>query len=108
MPVPATFAAFKTTGAIRLTWVSSQAVVGETEIRGIRITGKADLTSTETILYTDTTTRDITTSGVPVTISINRSAFASTTVPAYIAADVDFSVEDGDRAAVVLLEVLSE
>lgn len=107
-PVPATFAAFKETGAIRLTWVSSQAVVGETEIRGIRITGKSALTGTETIIYTDTTTRDIATSGTPVEVTINRSAFSSTTVPAYIAADVDFSCEDGDKAAVVLLEVLSE
>jgi hypothetical protein len=107
-PVSPLFSSFKTTGAIRLTWVSSQAIVGETEIRGIRITGKSALTGTETIIYTDTTTRDITTSGTPVEITINRSAFSSTTVPAYIAADVDFSVEDGDKAAVVLLEVLSE
>jgi hypothetical protein len=36
------------------------------------------------------------------------SKVASTTVPAYIAVDVDFSVEDGEKAAVVAVEVLSE
>ena len=107
VPVPATFAAFKTTGAIKLTWVVNSAA-GVTEIRGIRLTGKSALTGTETILYTDTTTRDVVSSGVPVEVSINRSAFASTTVPAYIACDVDFSCEDGEKAALIAVEVLSE
>lgn len=107
--VPATFAAFKTTGAIKITWVSSQAVVGESELRGIRLIGSSDLTGANaTDLYTDTTTRDITTSGVPVAVSINRSSFASTTVPAYICAQIDASVEDGDKLAIISIEVLSE
>lgn len=107
--VPATFAAFKTTGAIKVTWVSSQAIVGESELRGIRLIGSSDLTGANaTDLYADTTTRDITTSGVPVAVSINRSSFASTTVPAYICAQIDASVEDGDKLAIISIEVLSE
>lgn len=106
-PVPATFAAFKSAEALRVTWVVNSAA-GVTEIRGIRLTGKSALTGTETILYTDTTTRDVVSSGVPIAVSIPRSSFASTTPPAYIAVDIDFSCEDSEKAAVVAVEVISE
>lgn len=111
IPVPAAFAAFKTTGAIKVTWVSSQAVVGESELRGIRLISSSDLTGANaTDLYTDSTVRDITTSGVPVTVSVNRSAFASSTVPTggYLCVQIDASIEDGDKLAIVSIEVLSE
>lgn len=105
--VPAGFAAFKTTGALRVTWVSNDSG-GDNEVRGIVLTGWSDVTSTETVLYTDSTTRDVTAAGTPTVISIDRSSFSSTTVPQWIAVDVLFSVEDGDKSGVLLVEVLSE
>lgn len=110
VPVPAAFTAFKEIGCIRVTWVSSQAIVGESEIRGIRIIGSSDLGVTANMvdLYTDTTARDIATTAVPVTISIDRASMASTTVPNYIQVQIDVSCEDGDKIAIIRAEVRSE
>lgn len=106
--VPRGFVAFKTAGALRITWVYTSSD-GDCEIRGITLTGWSDITSTETVLYTDSTTRDVSSASVPTVVTIDRSAFASTTVPQWIAVDVVFSVEDaGERTALMLVEVLSE
>ena len=101
--VPRGFAAFKSSGALRVTWVCSSAD-GDNEIREVIVTGYSDLTSTETVILTDTTTRDVVSAGVPAVFTANLSG----AVPQWIGVQVKFSVEDGDKSGIILVEVLSQ
>lgn len=106
--VPYGFAAFKTAGALRITWVSNDSG-GDCEIRGITLTGWSDITSTETVLHTYSGALDVSAAGTPTVVSIDAASFTGgTTVPQWIAVDVVFSVEDGDKTGILLVEVLSQ
>ncbi len=101
--VPYGFSAFKSSGALRVTWVSND-TGGDNEIREVIVLGYSDLTSTETVIATDSTVRDVVSAGVPAVYTVNLSG----TVPQWIGVRVKFSVEDGDKSGLVLVEVLSQ
>lgn len=101
--VPRGFTAFKSSGALRVTWVSNDSG-GDNEIREVIVTGYSDITSTETVLLTDTAVRDVSSAGVPTVITADLSG----TVPQWIGVQVKFSVEDGDKSGIILVEVLSQ
>ncbi len=91
--IPRGFVAFKTTGAIDIDWVSDDAT-NVADIRGIRLVRYVGVTPST--LYTDATTRNVSGANTPTNISIDRSAFALTTVAAgdHIVLEITGTIED--------------
>jgi len=104
--IPRGFVAFKTTGAIELVWLADDTAVAD--ITGIRVIGYTTAAGAKTVLYSDTTTRNVTSTNVPIAVSIDRSAFSSTTVPAYILVEVTGTVEDSKKMGVWNVGIISE
>lgn len=104
--VPRGFVAFKTTGAIVIEWIADDLTVAD--ITGIELIGYSDVTGSKTTLYTDSTVRNVSSTNVPVVVSINRSAFSSTTVPTHLMVEISGSIEDGKKMAILHIEVNSE
>lgn len=107
--VPAGFAAFKTSGAIRLTYFADTNNSSYAKIVGITVIGySSDLTGTKSVLYADTTSRTPGTASVPTLVSIDRSAMAITTVPDYILVEVDGQVMNGNCLGIDCVELSAE
>ena len=108
-PTPSNASAYKETGCIVVSFAVS-ATTGVTEIRGLRLMGKSTVTGSPVTVYTDTTVRDgdAVTAGNIVSVSINRSALSTNTLYAYLQAEIDVSVEDGEVLAMQAFEVRFE
>jgi len=104
--VPRGFVAFKTTGALVIEWIADSTTVAD--ITGIELIGYSDITGAKTTLYTDSTTRNVGTINVPTAVSINRSAFSSTTVPTHLLIEVSGQIEDSAKLAILHMDVSSE
>jgi len=91
--IPRGFVAFKTKGAIDIDWVSDDAT-NVADIRGIRLVRYAS--GSPTTLYTDATTRNVSGANTITNISLDRSAFAATTVSAgdLIVLEITGTIED--------------
>jgi hypothetical protein len=107
--VPYGFAAFKTTAALRLNYFADTNNSSHAKLTGITVLGySTDLTGSKTTLYTDSTARTPGTASVPAIVEIDRSAFASTTVPDYIVVEVDGSVMNSNSIGILTFEVVAE
>jgi hypothetical protein len=103
--LPRGFTAFKTTGTLTIDWLADDTTVAD--ITGIELVGYSTIGGSKTTLYTDATTRNVTTINVPETISIDLSAFSSTTVPTHIVLEVTGTIEDGKKMGILHAEVFS-
>lgn len=104
--VPRGFVAFKTTGAIDIDWIADSTTVAD--IRGIRLVRYVGVTPST--LYTDSTTRNVGTINTPANISIDRSAFALTTVNAgdHLVLEITGTIEDSMSHAILHACIHSE
>lgn len=104
--VPRGFVAFKTTGAIDIDWIADSTTLAD--IRGIRLVRYVG--TTPTVLYSDTTTRNVGTINTPSNFTINRSAFASTTIAEgdHLVLEVTGNVEQAKCLGILHACILSE
>jgi len=105
--VPRGFVAFKTTGAIDIDWVSDDST-NVADIRGIRLVRYVG--ATPSTLYSDATTRNVSGANTPTNISIDRSAFAATTVNAgdHLVLEITCTTEDSKCLAILHCCIHSE
>lgn len=106
--VPFGFAAFKTTGAITLKYLGDSTSSSDIKITGITLYGTDLTTGSETTLYTDSTARTPGTANAVIGVSLDRSAFSSTTVPEYLIIEVSVQVANSKSLGVVAVEVNAE
>jgi len=105
--VPRGFVAFKTAGAIEIDWISDDST-SVADIRGIRLVKYAGTTAT--VLYSDTTTRNVSGADAITNIAIARSAFSSTTISAgeHLVLEITGTVEDSKCLAIFHASIHSE
>jgi len=105
--VPRGFVAFKTAGAIEIDWISDDST-NVADIRGIRLVKYAGTTAT--VLYSDTTTRNVSGADAITNIAIARSAFSSTTISAgeHLVLEITGTVEDSKCLAIFHASIHSE
>jgi len=105
--VPRGFVAFKTKGAIDIDWVSDDST-NVADIRGIRLVRYVG--ATPSTLYSDATTRNVSGANTPTNISIDRSAFAATTVNAgdHLVLEITCTTEDSKCLAILHCCIHSE
>jgi len=105
--IPRGFVAFKTTGAIDIDWISDDAT-NVADIRGIRLVRYAS--GSPTTLYTDATTRNVSGANTITNISLDRSAFAATTVSAgdHIVLEITGTIEDSKCYGILHATIHSE
>jgi len=106
--VPRGFVAFKVGGAIDIDWIADSTTVAD--IRGIRLVKYVGTTST--VLYSDTTTRNVVTINTPANISIDRGApgFSVTTIAEgdHLVLEITGTIEDSNCLAILHACIHSE
>lgn len=104
--VPRGFVAFKTTGAIDIDWIADSTTVAD--IRGIRLVRYVG--ATPSTLYSDATTRNVSTINTPQNVLIDRSAFTATTVSEgdHLVLEITGTIEDSMSHAILHACIHSE
>lgn len=87
--VPYGFAAYKTSGAVKITWTADDTDATDAKIVGITLYGATDLTGSWTSLYSDGTARNAAAAGTLQTASIDAASISALTGLRYLMAEVD-------------------
>lgn len=107
--IPDGFLAFKTTGAFTFSLLADDTDTTDAVLTGYTVTGYTDRESTGTTLLTASgLTIAVSSTNIPDVVSVDRSAFSSTTVPSWVVIEFELSVRSSKCIVVTDYGLYSE